>query len=113
MVSRRVAACCGYLGIQDALHKRRAPSQTPGSWAGSNVVITPEGLAVMVSTEKWKKTQGIITKWSRLIEETGDVLAKDFESDVGILVDKESRQINYKVFETSFLATYLWECSLT
>jgi hypothetical protein len=51
------------------------------------VVITPEGLAVTVSTEKWKNTQGIIAKWSRLIEETGYVQVKEFESDVAGLLD--------------------------
>ena len=85
-VSRRVASYCGYLGIQDAPRKRRAPSQTPGAWAGSNVVITPEGLAVTVSEEKWERTQGLVSKWARRVEETKNVNAKEFESDLGFLI---------------------------
>ena len=76
----------GILGIQDAPRKRRAPSQTPGAWAGSNVVITPDGLAVTVSTEKWERTQGLVAKWARRVEETKDVNVKEFESDLGFLI---------------------------
>jgi hypothetical protein len=85
-VSRRVASYCGYLGIQDAPRKRRAPSQTPGAWAGSNVVITPDGLAVTVSTEKWERTQELVTKWARRVEDKSDVGVKEFESDLGFLI---------------------------
>ena len=33
--ARRAASRCNYLGIQDAARKRKAPSQTPGPWAGT------------------------------------------------------------------------------
>jgi hypothetical protein len=62
-VSRRVAALCGYLGIQDVPRKRRAPSKIPGAWAGSNVIITADGVAVTVSQEKWDKMKLMINKW--------------------------------------------------
>jgi hypothetical protein len=85
-VSRRVASYCGYLGIQDAPRKRRSPSKTPGAWAGSNVIIQPEGIVVTVSKEKWKKTKGIIAKWAMQVAETGEVNYQEFESDLGFLI---------------------------
>ena len=62
-VAQRVASYCGLLSIQDAPHKRQAPSQTPGTWAGSNVVVTPSGVAVTVSEEKWDRLRSIVGKW--------------------------------------------------
>jgi hypothetical protein len=41
-----------YLGLQDAARKRRAPSQTPGPWAGSVVGIEGEGVYIMVTQER-------------------------------------------------------------
>jgi hypothetical protein len=85
-VSRRVASYCGFLGVQDAPRKRRSPSQTPGSWAGSNVVVQSNGVSVTVSKEKWKKTQGLILKWSEQVAKEGAVNYKEFESDLGYLI---------------------------
>jgi hypothetical protein len=85
-VSRRIASRCQYLGIQDAPRKRRAPSRTPGAWAGSNVVISTEGIAVTVSQERWDKTKGIISKWASRLEGKDDLNRKELESDVGFLI---------------------------
>jgi hypothetical protein len=85
-VSRRVASYCGHLGIQEAPQKRRSPSKTPGSWAGSNIIIQPEGIVVTVLKQKWKKTQGLISKWATRVAETSEVNYKEFESDLGFLI---------------------------
>jgi PHD/YefM family antitoxin component YafN of YafNO toxin-antitoxin module len=60
-----VATLCGYLGIQDAPRKHRAPSKIPVTWAGSNVIITADGVAVAVtvSQEKWDKMKLMVNKW--------------------------------------------------
>jgi hypothetical protein len=73
--------------VSKTLHKKRcSPSKTPDSWAGSNVIIQPEGIAVTVSKEKWKKAQGLISKWATRVAETGEVNYKEFESDLGFLI---------------------------
>jgi hypothetical protein len=85
-VSRKVAAMCSYLGIQDAPRKRRAPSQTPGAWAGSSVAITKEGVAVTVSQEKWDKMKTMVNKWKARVDGKEDCNRKELESDVGFLI---------------------------
>jgi hypothetical protein len=85
-VSRRVAALCGYLGIQDAPRKRRAPSKVPGAWAGSNVVITSDGVAITVSQEKWDKMKGMVDKWKERLSQSAVCDRKELESDVGFMI---------------------------
>ena len=85
-VARKVASICGHLGIQDAPWKRRAPSQTPGAWAGSSVVITPEGVAVTVTQEKWDKAKNMVTKWKNRVDQNEKCNRKELESDVGYLI---------------------------
>jgi hypothetical protein len=85
-VSRRVASHCSYLGIQDAPRKRRAPSSNPGAWAGSNVVLTPEGVAVTVSPEKWGRTRDIVMRWWKEVKVAPSLNRKALESDAGFLV---------------------------
>jgi hypothetical protein len=62
--SSRIAKCCAWLGMQDAARKRRAPSMTPGAWAGT--IIRTDGIIVerMVSQERWDKTRDKI-RWIR------------------------------------------------
>jgi hypothetical protein len=85
-VSRKVAVMCSYLGIQDAPRKRRAPSQTPGAWAGSSVAIMKEGVAVTVSQEKWDKMKMMVNKWKARVDGKEDCNRKELESDVGFLI---------------------------
>jgi hypothetical protein len=59
-VARQVASRLQYLGIQDAPRKRRAPSQTPGAWAGA-VFATKDGkVTKSISQEKWDKARAMI-----------------------------------------------------
>lgn len=67
--SRRVASLCNHYGIQDAPRKRRAPSQTPGPWAGSILHTDQAEVNVLISDDKWKKTRNIIEKWCGAVDE--------------------------------------------
>ena len=60
LAGRRVASVCGYLGIQDALRKRRMASQTWGAWVGTVVSTDGEGVFLTVSQEKWDKLKEMI-----------------------------------------------------
>jgi hypothetical protein len=51
------------------------------------VVVQPNGISVTVSKEKWKKTQGLILKWSKRVAKDGTVDYKEFESDLGYLIN--------------------------
>lgn len=68
-------------------NKRRAPSQSPGAWAGSSVVITQEeGVAVTVFQEKWTKANTMVDKWKAREEKKEDCNRKELELDVGFLI---------------------------
>lgn len=88
-VSRRIASLANYLGIQDAPRKRRAPSKTPGAWAGSICVpLSGVGLFVAVSQEKWEKGQMMVNKWFEqvVVEKRTELSFKEMEKDVGFLI---------------------------
>lgn len=89
LTSRRVASRINYLGLQDAARKRRAPSKSPGAWAGAICrSITSRGLFVSCSLEKWQKGKAIIERLVDLIvvKEQIKVSFTDLEKDVGFLV---------------------------
>lgn len=57
--------------------KRQVRLQEHGWGAGSNVVITADGMAVTIFEEKWDKTKAILVKWKeRLVEEKVKVKQK-------------------------------------
>ncbi|KAL7567672.1 hypothetical protein ACA910_012011 [Epithemia clementina (nom. ined.)] len=80
----RMAKTDSYYGLQDAAQKRRAPSLTPGAWAGALAESTKEGVYKMVSDECWQKVQihvRNLEEWARqnfvdrkLLERTRDFL---------------------------------------
>jgi hypothetical protein len=51
--ARRVASTLNWLGIQDAPRKRRDSSQKSGAWSGSVIHVTPDGVCVLASEDKW------------------------------------------------------------
>ena len=57
--ARRAASQCNFLGIQDAARKRKAPSQTPGPWAGT-ITRTANGVVGSVPQSKWAKLRVIV-----------------------------------------------------
>jgi hypothetical protein len=100
-----VAALCGYLGIQDVPRKRRAPSKIPGAWAGSNVIITADGVAVTVSQEKWDKMKLMINKWRDQIDKHEACDHKQLESDVGFMIYVASTYPSMKPYLKGFHLT--------
>jgi hypothetical protein len=50
-VSSRIAKICSWLGMQDAARKRRAPSRSPGAWAGTLIRADGSKVERMVSQE--------------------------------------------------------------
>jgi hypothetical protein len=59
---------CSYLGLQNASRKTREPSMTPGAWAGCVVAIEKAAVYVLVTLERWKKTQRHILRLRELID---------------------------------------------
>lgn len=87
--SRRVASVVQYLGFQDAPRKRRAPSRTPGAWAGAMCLTDELGnLVVTCSQEKWDKAKLIVSDLHEKVVVNGkrDLNYKSLESGVGFLV---------------------------
>ena len=64
--SKRFCSVLNSLGIQDAARKRTHPSRTPGPWAGT-VVHTNEGVALTVTSAKWKKTRSMVEELSEMV----------------------------------------------
>ena len=91
--SRRVASVVQYLGLQDAPRKRRAPSRTPGAWAGAMCSTDDMGnVLVTCSKEKWVKAKNIIERWheSVVVKQETSLNYKELESGVGFLVHLSS-----------------------
>ena len=65
---RKVGQKCSFLGIQDASRKCRKVSQEPGAWAGSVVWVSENEVYVLVSDEKWDKTQRLIGELQNMLE---------------------------------------------
>jgi hypothetical protein len=61
-VSRQLGSRLQYLIIQDALRKRRPPSQTTGAWAGGIFSSANGRIIKSFSAEKWKRGQTMI-RW--------------------------------------------------
>jgi hypothetical protein len=66
-VAHQTASRLGYLGIQNASRKTRPPSQTPDAWASILAQVSPEGITISTSQEKWDKAkemlQAIRAEW--------------------------------------------------
>jgi len=56
----RTGSVLSYLGIQVAARKTRAPSKTPGPWAGSIAWATPSGISVRSPKDKWAKAKLLV-----------------------------------------------------
>jgi hypothetical protein len=84
--TQRVSSGCAYLGLQDAARKRRTPSRSPGSWAGSDVHSTDNKVSVMVSQDQWDKMQGILQDIKEEMTNDGGMDHKELERNRGRLV---------------------------
>ena len=64
LTSRRVASRINYLGLQDAARKQRAPSKTPGAWAGAICrSTTSQSLFVSCALDKWLRERLLLKGW--------------------------------------------------
>ena len=56
-LAHTIACRYTYLGLQIATRKFRAPSQSPGAWAGVIAAVSPLGISLQCSQEKWDKAK--------------------------------------------------------
>jgi hypothetical protein len=75
-----------WLGLQDAARKRRDPSQSPGPWAGSIVIVDGGVIYLMVSQERWDKAVEIVNWIAEQIAVSDTIDFKKLESYRGFLV---------------------------
>jgi hypothetical protein len=86
LASRQIGSTFNWLGVQDATHKRRDPSKTPGAWAGSIIHIAGEVVTISVSQERWDKVKHIIDWIASLMEEGECIEFKKLERCRGFLI---------------------------
>jgi hypothetical protein len=89
--THKLETTMSYLGVQDAVRKRRPCTQTPGEWTGAiSLAIEDVGLFVTVSEKKWAKAKNILQSLLDEVVKAEDVLPmlnfKSLESHVGFLV---------------------------
>jgi hypothetical protein len=85
-VSHRVSTHLCYLGIQDALRKRTAPSQLAGAWTGSIAQSPPEGVTVSCTQEKWTRARSYVADMLTTLSQGLPFTHKDLEQKRGFLV---------------------------
>lgn len=82
---KRVSCYTTFLGMQDAVRKRRPPSQSPGPWAG--VVAGTDGRPyVTITQERWDKTKRILEELYATSLETNSFDYKQLLSYRGFLI---------------------------
>jgi hypothetical protein len=89
--THKLETTMSYLGVQDAVRKRRPCTQTPGEWTGAiSLAIEDVGLFVTVSEKKWAKAKSILQILLDEVVKAEDDLPmlnfKSLESHVGFLV---------------------------
>lgn len=60
--AQQTSSMLGYLGLQDAARKRRAPGRETGAWTGSVAWTSNDQVVVLTTQEKWDKTREHL-KW--------------------------------------------------
>jgi hypothetical protein len=85
-VARRAASYCYYLGMQDAPRKCQPPTQIPGAWAGSMVVISDKGIGDLVDDKKWKKVKSQIAEVRHLLRTSKTLPRKRLREIQGFLL---------------------------
>jgi hypothetical protein len=87
LAAQKIACTLSSLGIQDAPRKRRDSSQTPGAWTES-VLRTDEGqVRLLISKDKWEKTNGLLAELREMLTLRPQALArKRLEQIRGYLV---------------------------
>jgi len=81
-----VACKYSYLGLQISSRKTRPPSQTPGAWAGTHVVILDTGIGVTCGPDKWQKAKGLLHQLQQEFASSPQLHHKSLEGTRGFLV---------------------------
>lgn len=85
-VAHRISTVMCFLGIQDALRKRSAPSRRAGAWS-SSVIHTDQGqLTVSVTQEKWDRARSYLLEMQQTLASSGEFDFKELEKQRGFLV---------------------------
>lgn len=84
--SQQIGSRLSWFGLQNASSKRTEASQTPEAWAGTVIHTDGENVMLLVSQEKWEKTQRWI-QWLSSYTEVGEPLPhKELERCRGFLI---------------------------
>ena len=87
LAASKMAKGAAYFGLQDAARKRRAPSKTPGAWAGAVVGTKEDGQVFKtVSQERWNKTRAHVETLKQWAESKEKINRKELERVRGFLV---------------------------
>lgn len=78
--ARAIASHYSYLGLQDALQKRRRPSQEAGPWVGSTGYTSHGVVTVTVTIDHWSKAQAMIEWISNCVEQQIPMLHKQLDA---------------------------------
>jgi hypothetical protein len=70
LAAQRAASILNWLGIQDAVRKRRDSSQESGAWTGAVIKTDGENVWLLTSQEKWDKAK-------KLVEEMAGYIVND------------------------------------
>jgi hypothetical protein len=85
-VSRRIGTVLCFLGVQDALRKRSAPSLRAGAWAGSVIHTDQDAVSVSVTQEKWERAREYLVDIRSILDSGGVFDFKTLEKQRGFLV---------------------------
>lgn len=87
-IARQVCSRVQFLGVQDAMRKRKTPTRTPGAWAGAVFATTEDTVTKTVTKEKWDKAKNIINDLRKKISDGGStprLVYKELEVARGFL----------------------------
>jgi hypothetical protein len=85
-VTHTLASRYCYLGHQISSRKTRLPSQQPGAWAGSHVVIHEGGIGVTCGSDKWAKGQRLLKELQEELLASPRLRHKPLEQKRGFFV---------------------------
>jgi hypothetical protein len=74
--AQKIGSMCIYHGIQDSSRKQQQVSQEPGAWVGTVVWVRKDEVLLLVSDDKWSKTQAQISKLALLLKEGKSMLPR-------------------------------------
>jgi hypothetical protein len=85
-VTHTLACCYNHLGLQITSRKTRPPSQHPGAWAGSHVVIQDGNIGVTCGVEKWLKAKRLLDSLLAELNQGPQLVHKTLEQWRGFFV---------------------------